>query len=138
MKRLVSIIIILISYTSLSYSKEINCASHNVYVIDADTIKLCNMKIRLNGISAAERGHATYKPCKKIVEKIIAESDTVSCKLTGDMTYDRHVGICRVTKKDKTEDTYIFKGERKKKKDKFIKFDKNENPFKKLLSLNIK
>ena len=41
-------------------------------------------------------------------------------------------------KKDKAEDTYIFKGEKKKKTDKFIKFDKNENPFKKLLSLNIK
>ena len=104
MKRLVYIIIILISYTSLSYSKEINCASHNVYVIDADTIKLCNVKIRLNGISAAERGHVTYKSCKKIVEKIIAESDTMSCKLTGDMTYKRHVGICAITKKDKTDD----------------------------------
>ena len=104
MKRLVYIIIILISYTSLSYSKEINCVSHNVYVIDADTIKLCNMKIRLNGISAAERGHVTYKSCKKTVEKIIAESDTVSCKLTGDMTYERHVGICAITKKDKTDD----------------------------------
>ena len=41
-------------------------------------------------------------------------------------------------KKDKTEDTYVFKGERKKKSNKFIKFDKKENPFKKLLSLNIK
>ena len=40
-------------------------------------------------------------------------------------------------KKDKETDTYIFKGE-KKKKNKFIKFDKKENPFKKLLSLNIK
>ena len=40
-------------------------------------------------------------------------------------------------KKDKAEDTYIFKGERKK-TDKFLKFDKKENPFKKLLSLNIK
>ena len=40
-------------------------------------------------------------------------------------------------KKDKTADTYIFKGERKK-SGKFIKFDKKENPFKKLLSLNIK
>ena len=39
-------------------------------------------------------------------------------------------------KKDKNEDTYIFKWE-KKKKDKFIKFDKKENPFKKLLSLNL-
>ena len=40
-------------------------------------------------------------------------------------------------KKDKTADMYIFKGERKV-KDKFIKFDNKENPFKKLLSLNIK
>ena len=40
-------------------------------------------------------------------------------------------------KKDTAEDTYIFKGERKK-SGKFIKFDKKENPFKKLLSLNIK
>ncbi len=40
-------------------------------------------------------------------------------------------------KKDKTEDTYIFLGEKKKKK-KIIRFDKKENPFKKLLSLNLK
>ena len=40
-------------------------------------------------------------------------------------------------KKDKTADTYIFKGE-KKKKEKIIRFDKKENPFNKLLSLNIK
>ena len=40
-------------------------------------------------------------------------------------------------KKDKALDTYIFKGE-KKKVNKFIKFEKKENPFKKLLSLNIK
>ena len=40
-------------------------------------------------------------------------------------------------KKDKTIDTYVFKGE-KKKKERMIKFDKKENPFNKLLSLNIK
>ena len=40
-------------------------------------------------------------------------------------------------KKDKTIDTYIFKGERKK-TSKFIKFDKEQNPFNKLLTLNIK
>ncbi len=40
-------------------------------------------------------------------------------------------------KKDKAADTYIFKGERKQKK-KIIRFDKKENPFNKLLSLNIK
>ena len=40
-------------------------------------------------------------------------------------------------KKDKVIDTYIFRGERKK-KEKIIQFDKKENPFNKLLSLNIK
>ncbi len=40
-------------------------------------------------------------------------------------------------KKDRSIDTYIFKGERKRKK-KIIRFDKKENPFNKLLSLNIK
>ena len=40
-------------------------------------------------------------------------------------------------KKDKSIDTYIFMGERKK-KSRPIKFDKKENPFNKLLSLNIK
>ena len=40
-------------------------------------------------------------------------------------------------KKDKAADTYIFRGE-KKQKEKIIRFDKKENPFNKLLSLNIK
>ena len=40
-------------------------------------------------------------------------------------------------KKDAVADTYIFKGERKK-KEKIIQIDKKENPFNKLLSLNIK
>ena len=40
-------------------------------------------------------------------------------------------------KKDKALDTYIFKGE-KKKREKIIRFDKKENPFNKLLSLDIK
>lgn len=40
-------------------------------------------------------------------------------------------------KKDKEEDTYIFKGEKKKKK-KLFTFDNKENPFNKLRTLNIK
>ncbi len=40
-------------------------------------------------------------------------------------------------KQDKEEDTYIFKGE-KKKKEKLFKFDNKENPFNKLRTLNIK
>ena len=40
-------------------------------------------------------------------------------------------------KKDKMADTYIFIGE-KRKKEKILRFDKKENPFNKLLSLNLK
>ena len=40
-------------------------------------------------------------------------------------------------KKDNEEDIYIFRGE-KRKKEKVIRFDIKENPFNKLLSLNIK
>jgi len=40
-------------------------------------------------------------------------------------------------KKDTVIDTYVFKGERRK-KERLIKFDKKENPFNKLLYLNIK
>ena len=40
-------------------------------------------------------------------------------------------------KKDEAVDTYIFKGE-KKKKEKLFKFDNKENPFNKLRALNIK
>ena len=40
-------------------------------------------------------------------------------------------------KKDKTADTYVFKG-KKRKKERILRFDKKENPFNKLLSLNIK
>ncbi len=40
-------------------------------------------------------------------------------------------------KKDKEEDTYIFKGEKRKKK-KLFTFDNKENPFNKLRALNIK
>ena len=40
-------------------------------------------------------------------------------------------------KKDKMIDTYIFQGEKRTKR-KLIKIDKKENPFNKLLALNIK
>ena len=40
-------------------------------------------------------------------------------------------------KKSKEVDTYYYTGETKR-KNKFVKVDKNENPFKKLLTLNLK
>ena len=96
---IISLIITSISYNT-SFANDISCPSNNVRVIDADTIKVCDKKIRLNGISAAERGHSSYIYCKELVEVILKKTDSVTCELTGDKTYDRFVGICYINVQD--------------------------------------
>jgi len=88
---------ILLIFSQNTFSEEIKCSADKVAVTDADTISVCGLKIRLNGISAAERGHITYNSCKITTKKIIHKSDEISCKLTGEKTYDRFVGICKLT-----------------------------------------
>ena len=68
-------------FSQNTFSKEIKCSANKVAVIDADTISVCDLKIRLNGISAAERGHITYNSCRVTTKKIIHKSDEISCKL---------------------------------------------------------
>jgi len=94
MFRILIIYFIFLVLNQNAFSKEIECSIDKVRVIDADTISVCDLKIRLNGISAAERGHITYDSCKIITKKIINKSDEISCKLTGEKTYDRFVGVC--------------------------------------------
>jgi micrococcal nuclease len=96
MFRILIIYFIFLVSTQNTFSKEIHCSIDRVTVIDADTLKFCDLKIRLNGISAAERGHITYDSCKIITKKIIHKSDEISCELTGEKTYDRFVGICKL------------------------------------------
>jgi len=96
MFRILIIYFIFLVSTQNVFSKEIECYIDKVTVIDADTISVCDLKIRLNGISAAERGHITYDSCKIITKKIINKSDEIFCELTGEKTYDRFVGICKL------------------------------------------
>ena len=93
-KFFVTLIITIMLFQKSLLANQIACAPNNVSVIDADTIKVCNTKIRLSGISAAERGHKTYQNCKDKVENIIKQSDLIVCLLTGEKTYDRFVGTC--------------------------------------------
>jgi len=104
MFRILKIYFIFLVLTQNTLSKEIECSIDKVTVIDADTISVCDLKVRLNGISAAERGHITYNSCKIIAKKIINRSDEIFCELTGEKTYDRFVGICKLLKNDTTLD----------------------------------
>ena len=77
----------------------------------------------------------------KIIEKTKDKKFTVNAEMMNLLGCSKENFYKLMTfmnyKKDKTADTYIFKGE-KKKKERIIRFDKKENPFNKLLSLNIK
>ncbi len=81
-------------------ANEISAWPGNVRVIDADTIALSGRKIRLNGISAAERGHPAYRSGQAFVRQLVAASDGVICSLNGEVTFDREVGTCFVVKPD--------------------------------------
>ena len=82
---------------------------------------------------------------EKLFIKILENSKDRKFKINADMmnllgcTKENFYKLMKYMdyKKSSSKDTYIFKGD-KKKTEKFIKFDKKENPFKKLLSLNIK
>ena len=82
---------------------------------------------------------------EKLFLKIIENSKNRKFKVTSDMmnllgcskeNFHKLMALMNY-KKDKDQDTYVFRGERKK-KEKIKRFDKKENPFNKLLSLNIK
>ena len=77
----------------------------------------------------------------KIIEKTKGKKFTVNAEMMNLLGCSKENFYKLMTymnyKKDNEVDTYIFRGGRKKKK-KIIQFDKKENPFNKLLSLNIK
>ena len=53
-----------------------------------------SIRVRLDGISPAERGHATYRETKQFVLQLMCSAQTVECKLEGRMSYNREVGEC--------------------------------------------
>jgi len=63
-------------------------------VIDADTIVVGDIHVRLDGISAPERGHEVYIKGKWFIEDLMREASMVECDLEGRKSYDREVGAC--------------------------------------------
>ncbi|AML53730.1 hypothetical protein RC74_17570 [Falsihalocynthiibacter arcticus] len=63
-------------------------------VIDADTIVVGEIHVRLDGISAPERGHKAYTKGKWFVADLMHKATDVICDLEGRKTYDREVGAC--------------------------------------------
>jgi len=63
-------------------------------VVDGDTIKLCDVSIRLAALDAPELNEDGGQEAKQFLAKF--EGSTVMCELTGATAYDRLVGYCQL------------------------------------------
>ena len=96
MTRLLALILASALMTTAAHAAEIKGRAR---VIDGDTLWVGRIKIRLNGIDAPERGQPRYRAATQTLQKLVA-GKTVVCRLNGDKTYDRYVGVCYVGKYD--------------------------------------
>lgn len=63
------------------------------HVRDGDTIEVEGVPIRLNGLSAPERGDPFGSKATAFMRNLV-DGKPVRCELTGATTYDRQVGTC--------------------------------------------
>ncbi len=62
-------------------------------VRDADTIVVDGTPVRLNGVDAPELGIRSGQDAKRWMVNFLRGKD-IECKLNGERTYDRWVGVC--------------------------------------------
>ncbi|WP_170449291.1 thermonuclease family protein [Ruegeria arenilitoris] len=62
-------------------------------VRDADTIVVDGTPVRLNGVDAPELGTRSGQDAKRWMVNFLRGKD-IECKLNGERTYDRWVGVC--------------------------------------------
>lgn len=62
-------------------------------VSDGDTIEVEGIAVRLQGVSAPEKGHPLYDEGKAFMARLVM-GQAVRCELDGTRTYERLVGVC--------------------------------------------
>lgn len=62
-------------------------------VRDVDTIVVAGTPVRLNGLDGPETSTRVGREARVFMDRLV-RGQTVTCRLNGDRTYDRWVGIC--------------------------------------------
>ena len=62
-------------------------------VRDVDTIIVAGTPVRLNGLDGPETSTRIGREARTFMVRLV-RGETVSCRLNGDRTYDRWVGVC--------------------------------------------
>ncbi len=65
----------------------------SLHVRDADTIVVDGTPVRLNGVDAPELGTRSGQDAKRWMVNFL-RGKAIECKLNGERTYDRYVGVC--------------------------------------------
>ncbi len=68
-------------------------------VIDGDTLYVGSTKIRLEGIAAPELDEPLGPEARDFLTAV-ALGRTAKCELTGDLSFDRQVAVCRIDARD--------------------------------------
>lgn len=82
------------SSSAMTGARQIAAHPNLSRVIDADTIVVGDIRVRLDGISAPERGHDAYTKGKWFVADLMRDASMVECALEGRKSHDREVGAC--------------------------------------------
>ncbi|WP_299850840.1 hypothetical protein [uncultured Roseovarius sp.] len=77
-----------------SVARQISAHPNLSRVVDADTIIVGQITVRLDGISAPERGHEAYEAGKWFVADLMREAELVVCDLEGRNLRGREIGAC--------------------------------------------
>jgi endonuclease YncB( thermonuclease family) len=64
-------------------------------VRDGDTIVVSGVAIRLHGLAAPELGEEWGRASRDAMQRIVA-GKRLHCELTGERSYDRDIGLCRL------------------------------------------
>jgi len=62
-------------------------------VRDVDTIVVAGTPVRLNGVDGPETSSRIGREARAFMDRLV-RGETVTCRLNGERTYDRWVGIC--------------------------------------------
>ena len=68
-------------------------------VRDVDTIVVAGTPVRLNGVDGPEVSNRAGREARAFMTRLV-RGETVTCRLNGDRTYDRWVGICYLDGQD--------------------------------------
>jgi len=65
------------------------------HVRDGDTLVVSGVPIRLQGLAAPELGEKWGRASRDAMQRIVA-GERLHCDLTGERSYDRSIGVCRL------------------------------------------